>query len=160
MVSSTAMSGTHEDRQYIPAMKLMWDEVDARFDPKYVLGEAGHRFCQTYSVRAAQSRIALRSALFVNDVCSGQGGSCCFLSHIPIASDSRGHQCELCPNEKIVHDRTRRNPGASVGCCHPEGSGINKIGRKLARAGSARWIARWAFRKASKAGLIHFSSMR
>ena len=47
------MSGTHEDRQYIPAMKLMWDEVDARFDPKYVLGEAGHRFCQTYSVRAA-----------------------------------------------------------------------------------------------------------
>lgn len=53
MVSSTAMSGTHEDRQYIPAMKLMWDEVDARFDPKYVLGEAGHRFCQTYSVRAA-----------------------------------------------------------------------------------------------------------
>lgn len=47
------MSGTHEDRQNIPAMKLMWDEVDARFDPKYVLGEAGHRFCQTYSVRAA-----------------------------------------------------------------------------------------------------------
>ena len=39
MVSSTAMSGTHEDRQYIPAMKLMWDEVDARFDPKYVLGK-------------------------------------------------------------------------------------------------------------------------
>lgn len=114
------MSGTHEDRQNIPAMKLMWDEVDARFDPKYVLGEAGHRFCQTYSVRAAQSRIALRSALFVNDVCSGQWGSCCCLSHIPIASDSCGHQCELCPNEKIVHDRPRRNLGASVGCCHPE----------------------------------------
>ena len=53
VVSSTAMSETHEDRQYIPAMKLMGDEVDARFDPKYVLGEAGHRFCQTYSVRAA-----------------------------------------------------------------------------------------------------------
>ena len=53
VASSAVMSGTHEDRQYIPAMKLMWDEVDARFDPKYVLGEAGHRFCQTYAVRAA-----------------------------------------------------------------------------------------------------------
>ena len=47
------MSGAPEDGQYGPAMKLMWDEVDRRFDPKYVLGEAGHQFCQSYSVRAA-----------------------------------------------------------------------------------------------------------
>ena len=47
------MSGAPDDGQYVPAMKLMWDEVDRRFDPKYVLGEAGHQFCQSYSVRAA-----------------------------------------------------------------------------------------------------------
>ena len=47
------MSGDPEDGQYVPAMKLMWDEVDQRFDPKYVLGEAGHQFCHSYAVRAA-----------------------------------------------------------------------------------------------------------
>lgn len=51
--SCGAMSGAPDDGQYVPAMKLMWDEVDRRFDPKYVLGEAGHQFCQSYSVRAA-----------------------------------------------------------------------------------------------------------
>ena len=49
------LSGAHEDRQYIPAMNLMWDEVDKCFDPHYILGEAGHRFCQTYAVRAAHA---------------------------------------------------------------------------------------------------------
>ena len=49
------LSGAHEDRQYIPAMNLMWDEVDKCFDPSYILGEAGHRFCQTYAVRAAHA---------------------------------------------------------------------------------------------------------
>ncbi|CAL1140069.1 unnamed protein product [Cladocopium goreaui] len=51
--SCGAMSGAPDDGQYVPAMKLMWDEGDRRFDPKYVLGEAGHQFCQSYSVRAA-----------------------------------------------------------------------------------------------------------
>lgn len=143
------MSGTHEDRQYIPAMKLMWDEVDARFDPKYVLGEAGHRFCQTYSVRAAHPEFPY-ALHCLSMMCALVNGA-----RVAVFPTSPcGHQCELCPNEKIVHDRPRRNPGASVGCCHPEGSGI-KIGRELARAGSARWIARWAFRRASKAGLIY-----
>lgn len=49
------MSRGHEEGQYIPAMKLMWEEVDKRFDPKYILGEAGHQFCQTYAVRAAHA---------------------------------------------------------------------------------------------------------
>ena len=49
------MSGGHEEAQYIPAMKLMWDEVEKRFDPKYILGEAGHQFCQTYAVRASHA---------------------------------------------------------------------------------------------------------
>ena len=49
------LSGAYEDRQYIPAMNLMWDEVDKCFDPSYILGEAGHRFCQTYAVRAAHA---------------------------------------------------------------------------------------------------------
>ena len=47
------MSGDPEDGQYVPAMKLMWDDVDQRFGSKYVLGEAGHQFCQSYVVRAA-----------------------------------------------------------------------------------------------------------
>ena len=158
VVSSTAMSGTHEDRQYIPAMKLMWDEVDARFDPKYVLGEAGHRFCQTYSVRAAHPEFpyALHCLSMMCALVNGARVAVFPTSPSPLTLVAINVNYA---QTRIVHDRPRRNPGASVGCCHPEGSGI-KIGRRLARAGSARWIARWAFRRASKAGPIHFSSVR
>ena len=64
------MPGAPDDGQYVPAMKLMCDEVDRRFDPKYVLREAGHQFCQSYFVRAAHPefpyalhRLALMCAL-------------------------------------------------------------------------------------------------
>ena len=81
--------------------------------------------------------------MFVNDVCSGQWGSCCCLPTSPSRLTLVAINVNYAQTRKKVHDRPRRNPGASVGCCHPEGSGI-KIGRELARAGSARWIARWA----------------
>ena len=43
------------ERQYLPAMKLMWDEVDRLFEPVRILTPAGHHFAQTYAARAAHA---------------------------------------------------------------------------------------------------------
>ncbi|OLQ15341.1 hypothetical protein AK812_SmicGene385 [Symbiodinium microadriaticum] len=43
------------ERQYLPAMKLMWEEVDRLFDPVRILGRTGHHLAQTYCTRAAHA---------------------------------------------------------------------------------------------------------
>ena len=47
------MSRNDPDRQYLPAMKNMWDTVERLWKPAHVLTEAGHHFCQTWAARAA-----------------------------------------------------------------------------------------------------------
>lgn len=45
--------GREVDRQYLTAMKSMWDTVDALWKPAGLLTQLGHQFCQTWAVRAA-----------------------------------------------------------------------------------------------------------
>ena len=42
------------DRQYLTAVKSMWDTVDKLWDPPRLLTQLGHQFCQTWAVRAAK----------------------------------------------------------------------------------------------------------
>ena len=148
------MSGTHEDRQYIPAMKLMWDEVDARFDPKYVLGEAGHRFCQTYSVRAAHPEFPY-ALHCLSMMCALVNGA-----RVAVFPTSPSPLTLVAIN--VNYAQTRKS--SMTGHAETLGQALDavilkavesRLEEELARAGSARWIARWAFRRASKAGLIY-----
>ncbi|CAE7515455.1 unnamed protein product [Symbiodinium natans] len=46
------------ERQYLPAMKLMWSEVDRHFNATELLTPTGHRFAQAYAVRASHNEFA------------------------------------------------------------------------------------------------------
>ena len=48
-----AMSRNDPDRQYLPAMKSMWDTVDRLWQPAQILTDAGHHFCQAWAARAS-----------------------------------------------------------------------------------------------------------
>jgi hypothetical protein len=45
--------GREVDRQYLAAMKSIWDTVDKMWDPCRLLTQLGHQFCQTWAVRAS-----------------------------------------------------------------------------------------------------------
>ena len=45
--------GREVDRQYLAAMKSIWDTVDKTWDPCRLLTQLGHQFCQTWAVRAS-----------------------------------------------------------------------------------------------------------
>ena len=45
--------GREVDRQYLAAMKSIWDTVDKMWDPCRLLAQLGHQFCQTWAVRAS-----------------------------------------------------------------------------------------------------------
>ena len=44
-------------RQYLPAMKQVWSEMEKVFDPAFVLRPLGHQFVQTYAVKAAHPEL-------------------------------------------------------------------------------------------------------
>ena len=48
-----AMSRDDVERQYLPAMKCIWEAVDKLWKPADVLTPLGHHFCQMWAVRAA-----------------------------------------------------------------------------------------------------------
>ena len=48
-----AMSRNDPDRQYLPAMKSMWDTVDRLWQPAQILTDAGHHLCQAWAARAS-----------------------------------------------------------------------------------------------------------
>ena len=57
--AGTKGSATTSDfaRQYLPAMKKVWADVEKLFDPVTVLKPQGHQFVQTYAIKAAHPEL-------------------------------------------------------------------------------------------------------